>query len=436
MLQRIITTALVCAASALAWSQDGLSEQQKLLARRAAEADAYRKLAETVYGLEVDSRTYVKDFVTESDEIRGDLDTFIKGIRLGTPRYYEDGSCEVPAEVTVAKVIEALESTHKRHYKGDSIKSSDFQSITRHTEKSVINVIGMGAPRDAERFEQPAAMPAPDNSPRPDLPAAPIPDVWKKVGPQGRLMAIRAARMDAFRRLAERVKGLRLTSSTQVRDFVAESDVITAEMQADLVGAQETGVYLHPDELIAEVRLLLPTEQVITTIKKLHSRHYKGDDIKGSTIENVVRSVVKKDFEAVGQGVPPQKFMRQYAERAGIDLPPWVSGAVEATGEGTDGEISTPQGKLKAARAAEMDARRKLAEQIAGLRISSETTVADFTATRDHIGGLVDAVIVDAVVKDTRFTGDSALVTVEVPAARVWSIIESEQRRDRREQGE
>ena len=98
-------------------------------------------------------------------------------------------------------------------------------------------------------------------------------------------MALNAARRDAQRRLAERIKGLRLTSRTQVRDFITESDVITTELNAHLVGAEEINSYLHHDELIAEVTMRVPTEQVNTSIKRLHSRHYKGDDIKGSDIE-------------------------------------------------------------------------------------------------------------------------------------------------------
>ena len=53
-----------------AHAQDVAEAQKKLLSKRAAEADAYRKLAEAVYGLQINSRTYVKDYVTESDEIR------------------------------------------------------------------------------------------------------------------------------------------------------------------------------------------------------------------------------------------------------------------------------------------------------------------------------------------------------------------------------
>jgi len=411
----------------LTWAaaQDVSPEQQKLLAKRAAEADAYRKLAEAVYGLQINSRTYVKDFVAESDDIRGDVDTFVKGIRLGTPTWYEDGSCEVPAEVTVAKVVETLRSAHDRYYKGDEIKTSDFESITRRIEKKVFKVLGMGAPRPDLPPDLPGGVAELLGPPPPGAPKPAIPAIWTKLPVQARLRALQAARVDAQRRLAERIKGLRLTARTQVRDFAAESDVITTELNAHLVGMEEVGSYLHNDELIAEVTLRVPTEQVITTIKELHSRHYTDDpdDTRGHDLEDIVKTVVKKDFEATGMGVPPREYLRAYNEAAAVQLPDWSMSAVEAQGQGTDPEIGTPQGKLRAARAAELDAKRKLAERIAGLKIESETLVRDFVSQHDEIRSLVDAILVDAAVTKTDFAADGATVTVAVPGMKVWGVV-------------
>jgi hypothetical protein len=420
----------VCVLSA-AWAQQ--VEQQKLLAKRAAEADAYRKLAEAVYGLQINSRTYVRDFVTESDEIRGVVDAFIRGIRLGTPTWYEDGSCEVPAEVTVAKVVETLRTAHERHYKGDDVKTADFESMTRRLEKKVIKVIGMGAPRPDLPPDLPEGVAEQLGAPPAGPSEPPIPEIWKKVGPQARLMAIRAAEIDAKRRLAERIKGLRLTSRTQVRDFVTESDEIRTEMDTMLVGAEQVGpAYLHHDELIAEVRMRVPTEQVITNIKHWHSRYYKGDDVKGSDIESIVKTVVKRDFEETGMGVPPPQFIRRYEQQAEVRLPEWAGQTLEAEGVGTDPEFSTPQGRLRAVRAAELDARRRLAERIAGLRIEGQTTVHDFTTGRDHVATQVDAIISTAAVTGTRFSDETAIVTVSVPGLRLWSPIHQELTREKR----
>jgi hypothetical protein len=425
-----LTALLICCCS-LALAQDVSQEQRKLLARRAAEADAYRKLAEAVYGLQINSRTYVRDFVTESDEIRGDLDAFIRGIRLGQPTWYEDGSCEVPAEVTVAKVVETLRSAHERYYKGEDIKTSDFESMSRRLEKKVIRVVGVGAPRPDLPPDLPEGVPEQLGPPPPEIPPA-VPDIWRQIGPQATLSAKRAAELDAYRRLAERIKGLRLTANTRVRDFIAESDVITAEMEAFLKGAEIRGYYLHSDELIAECTVRVPTEQVITTIKELYSRHYKGDDIRGSDVENIVRTVVKKDFEATGMGIPNPRFIQKFVETSQTALPDWALQSLEAEGEGTDPQMDTPQGRLRAARAAEMDARRKLAERIAGLQLDARTVIRDFTAQHEEVAARLDAIIVDALVTQTRFTDGRAVVTVSIPGMRVWEAINEQLRRTRR----
>jgi hypothetical protein len=416
--------------SVAAQENDALAAQQKLMAKRAAEADAYRKLTEAVYGLQLNSTTHVRDFVTESDQIRGEVEHFIRGIRLGAPVWYDDLSCEVPAEVTVAKVIETLRASHERYYKGNRVQVRDYESVTSRVERNVIRVIGMGAPREdlPPEAQQPEGVGSID---APRAARAPAPPIWRSVGPQGRLMALRAARMDALRRLAERIKGLRLTARTQVRDFVTESDIINTELNAFLVGAEEIGQYLHDNELIAEVRLRVPTEQVVKTIKELHSRHYKGNDLKATDIESVVTTVVKRDFEETGMGVPPPQYMRRYVEE--VHAPAWVVESIEAEGSGTDPEIDTPQGRLRATRAAEMDARRKLAERIAGLELESATRVRDFVAERDEITTLVDALISDAAVVSTRVGDGAAYVSVSVPAARVWGLVLEGRTRDRRQ---
>lgn len=414
---------LVAALATLAYGQDVSREVTKLMAKRAAEADAYRNLAETVYGLQINSRTYVQDFVAESDDIRTDVDTFVKGVRLGTPTFYEDGSCEVPAEVTVAQVIQVLKEAHRRHYDGDRVKADDFEHMQQQIQKTIIKTVGMGAPR----ADLPPDLPigAEEQLPPlpPNAPAAPVPAIWQQAGPQARMLAFRAAELDAKRQLAERIKGLRLTSRTQVRDFMAESDVINTELQTSLVGAEVVGRYLHSDELIAEVTVRLPTEQVITTIRRLSDKTYHGDHVEGYDIEDVVKKVVKRDFEATGMGVPRPDVIRRYMAKTETYYPDWTLEPLSATGEATAEDMSTAQGRLMAARAAEIVAKRNLAEQIAGLRIQGNTTVRDFMTEADMIDASVNAVIVNAVVTETKFSSDSAVVTVQVPGMQVWETL-------------
>ncbi len=413
--------ALLMAASG-AWAQGDVDmAKNKLLAKRAAEADAYRKLAETVYGLRIDSDTIVRDFVTESDTIRADVDTFVKGVRLGEPRWYEDLTCEVPAEVTVAKVITQLKEIHNRHYQGNRIKGTDFESIKQFVKKDIIKVVGMGAPRP----DLPPGAPEGVEdviTPVPSLPEPTIPDLWKAIPPQARLGAVRAAELDAKRQLLERIKGLRLTSDTLVRDFVTEWDEIRAEAQGMLVGAEKVDTYYHADEPIVEVTCRVPVETVITTIQELHKRHYQGNRVKSVDIEHVRKQFKKDWFEATGMGVPNKKFMAGVEKATPNPLPDWSMSKITATGQGTDPAMDTPQGRLKAARAAELDAKRRLAEQIKGMQISSETLVRDFVTEYDEVEARLNNVLVAATIENTEWSEGVAEVTVSVPGMEVWSV--------------
>ena len=85
------------------------------------------------------------------------------------------------------------------------------------------------------------------------------------------------------------------------------------------------------------------------------------------------------------------------------------------------------QAKLMAQRGAELDAKRKLAETIAGLTIQSETEVRDFITEYDQVRTQLNAVIDGAYIKGKpQFTDQMASVTVELPAARVWKVIADE----------
>lgn len=53
-----------------------------------------------------------------------------------------------------------------------------------------------------------------------------------------RLLAIRAARLEAMRDLTEQVHGIQLTSETTIRDTVVRSDVIRGTVQGELRGAR------------------------------------------------------------------------------------------------------------------------------------------------------------------------------------------------------
>lgn len=75
------------------------------MAKRAAQLDAYRNLAEEVKGLKINAQTTVEEFITTSDEIKSKVDAFIRGARVVAVRYLEDDSCEVELELPLDGLV-------------------------------------------------------------------------------------------------------------------------------------------------------------------------------------------------------------------------------------------------------------------------------------------------------------------------------------------
>jgi len=76
--------------------------------------------------------------------------------------------------------------------------------------------------------------------------------------PQARPMAVRAAQVDAYRNLLETVKGVQIDSETSVKNFVVESDVISAKVSGLVKGAQVVNkAYLSDGTVEVTVRMNL-----------------------------------------------------------------------------------------------------------------------------------------------------------------------------------
>jgi hypothetical protein len=389
----VLLAGLIFAQTVLA--QDAVSEkrkaQNKLLAMRAARVDAMRKLAERINGLVIKSETTVKDFVATDDRIQTAMQSWLVGAKeVGEPTYTPDGICQVTLEVTIEDIIVQLKEFHKEYYKGDKISIQDFDQIAVNTQEKTLRETGSGAPRP--EFDERGMTVSPTASGQ-DIMSPKAWEYWMAhVTGQGRLMAEQAALRVAQRNLSERINGLFITSETTVKDFVATSDEIHTQMVGFLAGARKVGVRYHDSELIVEVDVEVTLQSLIAKLEEWHKEFYKGDQIAVQDFQKLSLTTEEKDIRETGMGVPPEKYLKDvppiglsavtFATQAS-NWPPTMS----ATGQAAVDTESTnaAQAKLMAQRAAELDARRKLAEQIDGLLITSSTSVKDFVAMDDSI---------------------------------------------------
>lgn len=72
--------------------------QQKLMAMRAAKLDAYRSLAEQVYGFRLSGSTTISAFASQNDYVRVHVDAYVRGARVVEVKQLSDGSWEARVE--------------------------------------------------------------------------------------------------------------------------------------------------------------------------------------------------------------------------------------------------------------------------------------------------------------------------------------------------
>jgi hypothetical protein len=219
------------------WAQgrETTPAQSKLLAERAAIVDGQRNLIELIYGLTLASGTTVKDFIVDKDTIRSNLDNFLKGAKqIGKTVFLPDGTAEVMMEVNVQGINGVIGKEVQYYEKTITVaghgsppppkpKPKFAEKDTVKWYEQVVKVTGKGAPpKDAQNQSQ------------------------------AKLMAERAAKMDAYRNLLEQVRGTKVDAKTKVEDFETQYDIIKTNLEAYLKGARVVDVR-HLEDGTAEV---------------------------------------------------------------------------------------------------------------------------------------------------------------------------------------
>lgn len=272
-----------------------ISGQGKLMARRGAIVSAYRNLAEMIQGVRIDSKTVVKDFVTESDQITAAFNGYIRGAQIvGDPRYLPDGTVEVTAQVNLNETINTLQDMSRQYHA--SIPPNKIEGMRQYWPNPVIQATGSAAVDQKYIRKAPAPVVNPYKPyvpPQPPQPVKPYVPEWadrtvKVTGTgarpenaisdgQARLMAQRAAIVDAYRLLAEQVYGLRLQSNTTVEDFVTSKDEIKTRVEGIIRGAELTQPrYNYADET-AEVDVTLWLGHIWQALEASYRRQNQGE---------------------------------------------------------------------------------------------------------------------------------------------------------------
>ena len=255
------------------WQKAG--PRERLKATRAAEIDADRLLVERLYGLQIDSNTTVLDLTAGDDKVAGAVSASLVGsLTIGEPEYLADGRVQVVRAVKIQEVVETLNRVikGKRLADGSFANSSENEKTDRSVTDKVIDVMGNAALPGSEGHQK--------------------------------IMAKRAAEVDAYRRLAARMMQQKINSDTTVRDMCLQNDQVVAKLSQVLKAATPTNIkYL--DDGSCEVTMEIKVSDLIRT-----TRSYMKGDTQKTEIKDDIN---ERSFSEIGRGTmqPVASFIPQ-----------------------------------------------------------------------------------------------------------------------------
>jgi hypothetical protein len=429
--------AMICAAATPAWAQFHPG-QEKLLAKEAARKDAQRNLLERLKGLRIDASTTVRDFVTQSDQINTAMTEWLRGARVVPGSETWDGEVyRLDMEVTIEQVRAAIEQIQRTYPSGRTYVT---EHMTQVNQEITIRAQGQGTTRAANMPgggpQQPVYGGTAAIVPRQ------VPPGWENITAQGRLLAERAAKVDGMRKLAERIRGLRIDANTTVRDFVTQADQINAQLDARMVGVRQIGPTRFLPDQTCEMDLEVTIQDVIKWMQEIQEWAVRPPTpfnppmavpLRTYRFERILDFSPPREIRETGSGTVRGDTIRGGPPAAGTSMTPpaggmpgWASGVVSAKGSGVprDGDTGTAA-KLNAERAAEMDARRNLLEKVQGVQIDAQTTVKDFMTQNDQVRARVQSALQGADISEPKYLEDGSVeVMASLPLEKVYRVMQ------------
>jgi hypothetical protein len=134
--------------------------QKRIQAKRAAEMDCYRRLAERALGVRISADTTVRNFVLANDRVLTDVAGCLAGVKFTDIAYGEGGTCKVTGRLVLRDLIASVERSYKRFVKDGRATEDDWQRVRLDSRDTVIVETGEGVPQpEGREVGVPAAVP-------------------------------------------------------------------------------------------------------------------------------------------------------------------------------------------------------------------------------------------------------------------------------------
>lgn len=405
---------------------------RKTRAYRAARARAIGKLTARIKALPLAGGARVADFLAESRPLEAAFQGLLVSLPDAQPaRYLNDGACEVTLAIAVREAAAALGRIRDRYYQGERFKSVDFSTVVVEGDQVVLRQAVL---RQVAVAKAPPALTAGALlSRRPGLECFDQADnaakqYWlEHVSDPGRREAESAAREDAMRRLAERIKRLTVDEEASLADFVAGNG--KTDLREFVRGARLAGMRYYRDAPLVEAEMELPLRTVYAALKAwVHVRRPSRADQIRRLEQRIVDAQGSIHQLGVGCAEPGQLKKLDPASLAAIALastaPAWLGESLRKTGRAKIASDRTADARQSAIRAAEEQARMSLAVAVMELNFT-ETISLDQLTRRDNVlrTDVVAWLHSAGGADEPKISRDRVELTLRLPLQPLWRLI-------------
>jgi hypothetical protein len=395
-------------------------EQVRALAIRAAQVDAYQRLADLILAAPVaDSKTFGELLGPDGDQEIA-LRVFLRSESVvGDPRVYSDGVAEADAEVPfegVARAVAALTSPHSGHVNLDGLRAQAVDGYLRTS--------GRGrAPDDISPEAVKKILAA-----RPEEFVEIFPVGWERVTATGRVVAQRRARVRAYAAMKVLVQSIRVNPTSTVGDAFG-APAAEALLDVFVSGLPLAGPpRLMPDR-VAEVDVAASVRDLIKFLKDVRPVGIGDDRWNDEEIDQLSINLKAERLTVTGRGMPPTDQVRPPEAMAGEPGPPmpdWAATVLEGRGvaKRPDDVENEAEARLLAARAAKARAAEQIERLLDDVRLDDGRTVRDRAAKDEVFRKDITTLLASAKTVKYQVSSDGKQweVVLRLPLVRLWEF--------------
>jgi len=396
-------------------------EQVRALAIRAAQVDAYQKLADLILAATVADSKTLGEVLGPGGDKEVALRVFLRSaIVVGEERVYSDGVAEADAEFPfedVARAVLALTIQHSGNVNLDGLSAQAVDGYLRTSGRGK-------APDDLSPEAVKKILAA-----RPEEFVEIFPVGWERVTAAGRVEAQRRARIQAYAAMKALVRSIRISPTATVGDGVRRSPAAEALLDVFVAGLPLAGPPRFMPDRVAEVDVAAPVRDLIKVLKDVRALGHGDARWTDEQIDQLSVNLKAERLTVTGRGMPPADQVRPpeaLAGEPGRPLPDWAAAVLEGRGAAKrpDDVRDDAEARLLAGRAAKARAAEELERRLDEVRLDDGRTVRDRAAKDEVFRKDIATLLASARTVRYQVSSDGKQweVVLRLPLVRLWEF--------------